>query len=121
MLSFLKSARIHMILKPQRHNFFMADDSETDRSQRIRLRWYFDGNRAGPVLAKRTHVDDESVLHVLAQHAFVGSVDLLDRNDFDLGGDVVLAAGVKHLLGLGHAANHGSRAGGASVAEAGQI
>ena len=35
----------------------------------------------------------------------VGFVDLLDGDDFDIGGDVVLAAEVEHLLGLGDAAD----------------
>ena len=35
----------------------------------------------------------------------VGFVDLLDRDDFDIGGDVVLPAEVEHLLGFGDAAD----------------
>ena len=35
----------------------------------------------------------------------VGFVDLLDGDDFDVGGDVVLAAEVEHLLGFGDAAD----------------
>ena len=39
----------------------------------------------------------------------VGFVDLLDRNDLDVGGDVVLAAEVEHLLGFGEAADERAR------------
>ena len=42
-------------------------------------------------------------------HAVVGFVDLLDRDDFDVRGDVVLAAEVEHLLRLGDAANGRAR------------
>ncbi len=44
----------------------------------------------------------------------VGFVDLLDRDHFDIGGDVVRAAEVEHLLGLGDAADR--RAGETAVA-----
>jgi hypothetical protein len=77
---FLKLARRHLALKLRRHNFRMTGDTETDPSLRIRLCWHFDSNRAGLVLAERTHVDDEPVPDVLAQHAFVGFVDLSDGN-----------------------------------------
>jgi hypothetical protein len=36
-----------------------------------------------------------------SHHPLVGFVDLLDRNDLHVGGDVVLAAEVEHLLRLG--------------------
>ena len=36
---------------------------------------------------------------------FVGFVDVLDRNDLDIGRDVVLAAEVEHLLRFGDAAD----------------
>ena len=38
------------------------------------------------------HVDGEAVLHVGLKQSLVGLVDLLDRDDFDVGGDVVLTA-----------------------------
>jgi hypothetical protein len=47
--------------------------------------------------AKRAHVDHKAVLRALTQHPFVGFVDPMDGNDFDIGGDVVLAAAVGHL------------------------
>ena len=52
-----------------------------------------------------SHVDGEAVLHIGLDQSLVGLVDLLDRDDFDIGGDVVLAAEVEHLLGLGDAAD----------------
>lgn len=33
---------------------------------------------------ERCHVDREAILHIASQHAFVGFVDLLNRNDFDI-------------------------------------
>src|ERR1051326_831195 len=53
----------------------------------------------------RSHVDDEAVLHVGLQHALVGFVDLLHGDDFNVAGDVVLAAEVEHLLRLRDAAD----------------
>ena len=40
----------------------------------------------------------------MCQVFFYGFVDLLDGNVFDIGGDVALAAEIKHLLGLPDAA-----------------
>ena len=61
------------------------------------------------------HVDGEAVLHVGLEQPLVGFVDLLDGDDFDVGGDVVLAAEVEHLLRLGDAAD--GRAGEAAAAQ----
>ena len=49
---------------------------------------------------ERSHVDGEAVLHIGPEQSLVGFVDLLDGDDFDIGGDVVCAAKVKHLLRL---------------------
>ena len=54
---------------------------------------------------ERSHVDGEAVLHIGLEQSLVGFVDLLDGDDFDIGGDVVLAAKVEHLLGFGDAAD----------------
>src|SRR5438309_11581083 len=54
---------------------------------------------------QRSHIDREAVLHVRLQQSLVGFVDLLNGNDFDVGGDVVFAAEIEHLLGLGDSAN----------------
>src|SRR5215469_1846316 len=58
---------------------------------------------------KRSHIDRESVFHVLLYESVVGLVDLLDGDDFDVGGYIVLAAEVEHLLGLGDASNERAR------------
>lgn len=47
---------------------------------------------------------------------FEGFVDLLDGNVFDIGGDAVLAAEVKHLLGLPDAAEGNRQLSAAGVA-----
>ena len=49
------------------------------------------------------------------EQPLVGLVDLLNRDDLDVGGDVVLAAEVEHLLRLGDAADE--RAGEAAAAQ----
>src|SRR5437879_2947729 len=58
---------------------------------------------------QRSHVNREAVLHVRLQQSLVGFVDLLNRNHFDIGGDVVLATKIEHLLGLSDSANGRSR------------
>src|SRR5215469_18880481 len=63
----------------------------------------------GTCLFQRAHVDYESILHVLPEHAVECLVDLLDRDDFDFGHNIFLAAIVEHLLRLRHAANHRAR------------
>lgn len=50
--------------------------------------------------SERSHVDYEPILHIRLHESFVGFVDLLHRNHFDIGSDVVRAAKVEHLLGL---------------------
>ena len=44
----------------------------------------------------------------LFEETLVGLIDLLDGDDFDVGGDVVLATEVEHFLGFGEAANGGA-------------
>jgi hypothetical protein len=60
---------------------------------------------AGLLRLERRHIDRESVLHIGLHHSLVGFVDLLDRNDFHIGGDVVVAAEIEHLLGFSDAAD----------------
>ena len=62
---------------------------------------------ASPVYSalERSHIDGEAVLHIGLEQSLVGFVDLLDRDDFDIGGDVVLAAEIEHLLSFGDAAD----------------
>ena len=54
---------------------------------------------------ERSHIDGEAVLHIGLEQSLVGFVDLLDGDDFDIGGDVMLPAKVEHLLGFGEAAD----------------
>src|SRR6185312_5830950 len=62
-----------------------------------------------------SHVDRETVFHVRLHQSLIGFVDLLHGDDFDVGGDVVLAAEVEHLLCFGEAAD--GRAGEAASSE----
>src|SRR6266545_7317507 len=55
---------------------------------------------------ERSHINGEAVLHVGPEQSLVGFVDLLDGDDFDVGSDVMFAAKVEHLLGLGDTADH---------------
>ena len=57
---------------------------------------------------QRSHVDGEAILHIGLEQSLVGFVDLLDWDDFDIGGDVVCPTEVEHLLGFGNAANRGA-------------
>src|ERR1039458_613099 len=55
--------------------------------------------------SERSHINREAVLHIGLEQSLVGFVDLLDGDDFDIGGDVVCRAKVEHLLGLRDAAD----------------
>src|SRR5436190_2603338 len=61
-----------------------------------------------PLGFKRRHINREAVLYVGLEHSFVGVIDLLGGDDFDVGGDVVLAAEVEHLLSFLNSANGGT-------------
>ena len=56
-----------------------------------------------------SHIDRESILHIGLKQSLVGFVDLLDGNDFDVGGNAVFAAEVEHLLGFREAADGRTR------------
>src|SRR5262249_36449505 len=56
-------------------------------------------------LFQRGHVDDEAILHVASQQPFVGGVDLVDSNHFDVRTEAVLAAEVQHRLRLSDSAD----------------
>src|SRR5271166_4308916 len=49
---------------------------------------------------ERSHVNREAVLHIRLEHSLVGFVDLLDRDDLDISGDVVFTAEIEHFLGF---------------------
>ena len=51
-------------------------------------------------LSKRCHIDDKAILHVAFQKPFVSLIDLLNRDQFDIGGDAALGTKVEHLLGF---------------------
>src|ERR1017187_10299086 len=55
--------------------------------------------------SERSHINREAVLHIGLEQSLVGFVDLLDGDDFDIGGDVMCRAKVEHLLGLRDAAD----------------
>ena len=67
---------------------------------------------------ERNHIDGEAVLDIRPGQPFVGFVDLLDGNDLDVGGDVVLAAEIKHLLGFCNAPDERAREAAAGEDEA---
>src|SRR6266576_2095456 len=54
---------------------------------------------------ERSHIDREAVLHIGLEQSLVSLVDLLDWDDFDISGYVVLPAEIEHLVGFGDAAN----------------
>ena len=61
-----------------------AQDPETRRSRSLGF--------------ERSHVDDEAVFYIALEHAFVGVVDLIHPDHFDIAGDIVLSAEIEHLL-----------------------
>lgn len=54
---------------------------------------------------ERSHIDREAVLHIGPDQSLVSFIDLLNRDDFDIGGNIMCAAKVEHLLGLGNPAD----------------
>src|SRR4051794_37064822 len=54
---------------------------------------------------ERCHIDRESVLHIRLEQPLVSFIDLLYGNDFDVSGNVVLTAEIKHLLGFDNSAD----------------
>src|SRR6202000_661863 len=58
---------------------------------------------------QRSHVDRETVFHIRLQQSVVSLVDFLDWNDLHIGGDIVFAAEIEHLLRLSNAANRRAR------------
>src|SRR3978361_2013346 len=60
----------------------------------------------GPAASERGGVDDEAVADVARHHALPRLVDLIGRDDLDLGAEAVLRAEVEHLLRLRDTADH---------------
>ena len=54
---------------------------------------------------QRRHIYDKAVPHISFQHTFVGGLDILDIDHFDIGNDVVRRAIVQHFLGFGQPAD----------------
>lgn len=54
---------------------------------------------------ERRHVNGKTILYIGLKQPVVGFVDLLDWDDFYIGGYIVLAAEVEHFLGLWDAAD----------------
>jgi hypothetical protein len=49
---------------------------------------------------QRSHVDHKAILHIALEQTLISLVDLLDRDDLDVRGDLMLSAKVQHLLRL---------------------
>src|SRR5439155_18670759 len=62
-----------------------------------------------PNSPKGCHVDDKPLFHIALQQAFVSLVDLLDSDQFYVGGDPLLAAEIKHLLRLANSPDRRTR------------
>ncbi len=58
--------------------------------------------------ARLLHIDNEAIFYVTLQHASEGAFNLFASDHFDVGGDVVLAAEVEHLLRFANAADGGA-------------
>src|SRR5437868_959531 len=69
------------------------------RPTKIFMRWIYSLS----LRFKRSHVDGETVFHIGLEQSFVSFIDFLDRDHFDISGDVVCATKVEHLLCFGDA------------------
>src|SRR6516225_1117307 len=77
-----------------------------DRVHEPEGRWNLTEQRRIVLLSlERSHINREAVLHIGLEQSRVGFVDLLDGNDLNIGRDVMRAAKVEHLLGLGDTAD----------------
>ena len=61
------------------------------------------------MLMQGAHVDHEPILHITFQHALVGSIDVIHRDYFNVGDDLVLRAEIQHFLSFPDAADKGTR------------
>ena len=60
-------------------------------------------------LTQGLHVDDETVPHVPLQCPLIRLIHLLDRNQLDIGRNVMVGAVIEHVLRLAQAAHAGTR------------
>src|SRR5687767_2980182 len=65
--------------------------------------------RACLLRLQRSHVDREAILHIGLRHPLISFIDLLNRDDFHIRRDVVLAREIEHLLSFRDAADWGAR------------
>ena len=56
-------------------------------------------------LLQTRQINNETVLHITFQDTFVGFINLLDGDDFDIGCDSVFGAEGEHFLSFFYAAN----------------
>ena len=54
---------------------------------------------------RRLHIDDKAIFNVPLEHTGKGGLDILATDRFNIGGNIVLAAEVQHLLRFQNAAN----------------
>ncbi len=54
---------------------------------------------------QKGYVDDKTAMHIAFDGAFIHPVNALNGNHFDIGGNAVRGAVIKHFLGFGQAAN----------------
>jgi hypothetical protein len=88
----------------------------TSRAEQMEERTFL-ASRAPPVsillwpaiLLQGCHVDDEPVLHIAFEEAFVGFIDLLDTDQLDISRNPFFGAKIQHLLRFPNPANGGAR------------
>src|SRR2546427_7455672 len=60
-------------------------------------------------LLQRRHINHEAVLHIALRQPFIGLVNVLNFDQFNVRGDAVLGAEIEHLLRFANASNGGTR------------
>src|SRR6266853_2171352 len=89
--------------------FFMlkiSQESGIQETNFLLLNFYF-LLRPCSLRFQRSHVDREPILHIGFKQSLVSFVHFLNWDHFDIGGDVVCAAKIEHLLRLGDSPNRG--------------
>ena len=103
--AFFRRTTIHFVIQSgfiQGQRFARLPSEVAPRPRLVRFRAMIGGCVSG---FQRSHIDAETVFHIRLDQSLVGFVDFLDRDDLDVGGDVVRAAEVEHLLRFGDAAD----------------